>query len=142
MYAMQHSGEIGSRATTGIENADRRACKAKWLIEVNAEKMVHALDHVPDNLLWGVPHSKIFPKIRVECFKKRLVEVRNCFVFTEGFKEGRLNAVQSLACEVENLLKLNGIQRPRVGYFAKEFAKHGNAEIVSRYAPVETGSAR
>ena len=74
--------------------------------------MVNALDHVPNDFFWGIPDTKFLAKVRVESFKERLVEVGNRFVFTEGFKKGRLNAVEGLAGEVENLLKLDGIQRP------------------------------
>ncbi len=127
MNAMQNGGEIGSSAATGVENADGGACEAKWLIEVNTEKMVNALDHVPNDFFWGIPDAKFLAKVRVESFKERLVEVGNRFVFTEGFKKGRLNAVEGLAGEVENLLKLDGIQRPRVGYLTKELAEDGDA---------------
>src|ERR1019366_8311563 len=123
-----------------VEDTDGGACEAEFLIELRAKKMVYALDHVLNDFFWRVPDAEFLPKVRVEFFKERLVEVGDGFVFTEGFKESRLHAVESFAREVENLLKLDGIQRPRVGYFAKEFAEDGDAQVVGGDAPVETGA--
>ena len=127
MDAMQNGGEIGSGAATGVENADGGTGEAEGLIELGAEKMIDALDHVADDFFGGVPDAKFLAQLGVEGFKEGLVEVGNRFVFAEGFEEGRLNAVEGFSGEVENLLKLDGIQRSGVGYFAKELAEDGNA---------------
>ena len=89
--------------------------------------MIDALDHVLNDLFGRVPDAKVLAELGIEGFKEWLVKVGDGFVFTEGFKKGRLNAVEGLAGEVENLLKLDGIQRPRVGYLTKELAEDGDA---------------
>src|SRR5450631_3505354 len=118
MDAMQDGGEIGSRAATGIENADGGAGEAEGLIEFGAKKMIDALDHVTDDFFGGVPDAEILAKLGVESFEERLVKVGDGFFFAEDFEEGGLNAVEGFAGEVENFLNLNGIQGSGVGYFA------------------------
>src|SRR5580704_8262031 len=121
-----------------VENANGGACEAERLVEVSAKKLIHALDHVPDNFFRGIPDTKFFAKVGVESFEEGLVEVRNGLVFTEGVEESGLNPVERFTREVENLLKLDGIQRPGVGHFAKKLAEDGDAKVVSGDTPVET----
>src|SRR5216684_4283702 len=120
---MQDGGEIRSSAAAGIKDADGGAGEAEGLIEFGAKKPIDAFDHVANDFFWGIPDSKLLAQRRVERFKKGLIEVGDGFVFTEDLKEGGLDTVECLAGEVENLLKLDGIQRSGVGYFAKEFAE-------------------
>src|SRR5208282_881028 len=104
--------------------------------------MINALDHVLDDFFRGIPDTKFFAKVGVESFQEGLVEVGNGFVFTEGIKERGLNAVERFTGEVENLLKLDGIQRPRVGHLAKEFPEDWDTEVVGGDAPVEARTGR
>src|SRR5450631_2667448 len=130
MDAMQDGGEIGSRAATGIENADGGTGEAEGLIEFGAEKMIDALDHVADDFFRRVPDAEILAQFWVESFEKRLVKIGDCFLFTEGFEESGLNAVEGFSGEVEDFLKLDGIQRSGVGYFSEELAQDGDAQVV------------
>ena len=110
------------------------------MIEFGAEQMVNALDHVADDLFGGVPDAEVFAEFGVEGFKEWLVEVRDRFFFAEDFEEGGLHAVEGFSGEVENLLKLDGIQGSGVGYLSKEFAEDGDAQVEGGDAPVEAGS--
>src|ERR1019366_9849150 len=102
MNTVQDGGEIGSSAAAGVEDTDGGAGEAECLIELRAKKMVYAVDHVLDDFFWCVPDAEFLPKVRVEFFKERLVEVGDSFVFPEDVKESRLHAVESFAREVEN----------------------------------------
>ena len=104
---------------------------------MSAEEMVDALDHIIDNFLGRVPDAKIFAKLGIEGFEKGLVEVGNGLVFAECVEEGWLDAIERFSSEIENLLKLDGVERAGLGDLAEKLAKDGNAEIVGREAPIE-----
>src|SRR5580658_2122423 len=92
--AMEDGGEIGARPAAGVEDADSGTGQAEGLIELGAEKMVDALDHVFDDLLGRVPYAKVFAELGIEGLKKGLVEVGNGLVFAECVEEGWLDAVE------------------------------------------------
>jgi len=135
--AVEDGGEIGSGAAAGIEDADGGASETEGLVEVGAQKLVNALDHVFDDLPGGVPDTEVFAELGIECFEKRLVEVGNCFVFAEGVEECGLDAVERFSGEVENLLELCGVESAGVGDLAEKLAEDRDAEIVGGEAPVK-----
>jgi hypothetical protein len=51
---MEDGGEVGSGTAAGVEDADGGAGQAEGLVELGAQKMVNALDHVLDDLFGGV----------------------------------------------------------------------------------------
>ena len=107
------------------------------MVELGAKKMVDAFDHVVDDFFGGVPDAEFLAQVGVEGFEEGLVEVGDRFFFAEDFEECGLHAVESFSGEIENLLKLDGIQRSGIGHLAEEFAQNGNAKVVSGDAPVE-----
>ncbi len=63
-------------------------------MELGAEKMVDALDHVADDFARGVPDAELLAELRVEGFEEGLVEVIDGVFVVEGGEEGRLDAVE------------------------------------------------
>ena len=135
--AMEDGGEIGSGAAAGVEDADGGTGEAERLIELGAEEMIDALNHVLDDFLGRVPDAEVFAELGVESFKKWLVEVGDGFVFAEGIEEGGLYAVEGFSGEVENSLKLGRVEGAGLGDFSEEFAEHGYTQIIGSQAPVE-----
>jgi hypothetical protein len=135
---MENSSEIGSGTAAGVEDADSGAGQAERLVEVGAEKMVNAGNHILDDLFGGVPDAEILAELRIEGFKKWLVEVGDGFVFAEGIEKGGLDAVESFTGEIEHLLELDGVKRAGFGDLAEELAEDRDAEIVGGEAPIET----
>jgi hypothetical protein len=142
MDAMEDGGEIGSGATAGVEYADGGTGEAEGLIELGAEEMIDALDHVFDDWLGRVPDAEVLAELGIEGFKKGLVEVGNGLVFAEGIEEGWLDAVEGFSGEVKYLLELDGVERPGFGDLAEKLAKDGNTEIVGGEAPIEARARR
>ena len=139
---MEDGGEIGSGAAAGVEDADGGAGKAEGLIELGAEEMIDALDHVLDDFFGRVPDAEVFAELGIEGFKKRLVEVGDGLVFAEGIEECGLDAVEGFSGEIEHFLKLDGVERAGLGDLAEELAKDGNAEIVGGETPIEVRAGR
>jgi hypothetical protein len=137
MDAMEDGCEIGSGPTAGIENADGGAGEAKGLIELSAEETIDALDHVFDDWLGRVPDAEVFAELGIEGFKKGLVEVGDGLVFAECIEEGGLDAVEGFSGEMEDLLKLDGVESAEFRDLAEKLAKDGDAEIVGGETPVE-----
>src|SRR5580704_15036359 len=104
--------------------------------------MVDPLDHILNDFFWRVPDPEFFAELRVEGFKERLVEVGYGFFFTEDVEEARLNAVESFASEIQDLLKLDGIQRSGIGHFAEELAQDRNTQVMGGNPPVEAGAGQ
>lgn len=89
------------------------------MIELSAQQLIDALDHVFDDRLGCVPDAEVFAELRVEGLKEWLVEVGNSLVFSEGVEECRLNAIEGVARKVEHFLKLDGVERAGFGNFAE-----------------------
>src|SRR5450755_4889110 len=102
--------------------------------------MIDALDHVAHDFFRGVPDAEVLAQLGIEGFEEGLVKVGDGFFFAKDFEEGGLQAVEGFSGEIENFLKLDGIQGAGIGYFSKEFAEDENAQVVGGDAPVEAGA--
>ena len=86
--AVKDGGEVSAGAAAGVEDVDVRAGEAEGLVELGAEEVVDALDHVGDDLSGGVPDAEVLAELGVEGFEERLVEVLDCVGLAEVGEEG------------------------------------------------------
>jgi hypothetical protein len=139
---MEDGSEIGSGPAAGVEDADGGAGQAQGLLELGAEQMVNAGNHILDDFFGGVPDAEVLAELGIEGFKKGLVEVGDGLVFAEGIEECGLNAVEGFSCQIENFLELDGVECSWFRDLAEELAENGDAEIVGGEAPIEVSTRR
>jgi hypothetical protein len=137
MDAMKDGSEIGSGSAARIEDADGGTGQAEGLVELGAEEMVNASNHILDDFFRGIPDAEILAELGIEGFKEWLVEVGDCIIFTKSIEEGGLHAIEGFTGEIENFLQLEGVKRAGFRDFTEELAEHGDTEIVGGESPIE-----
>ena len=102
--------------------------------------MVNTLDHVADDLAWGVPDTELLAELGVEGFEEGLIKVVDGVGFVESSKEAGLDTVEGVGGMIEDLDDLDGVECPALGDGVEELAEDGDSEVVGGETPVE-GSA-
>ena len=95
-------GDEGDDALTIGVGGDAAFGDAVGLVELGAEQVVDALDHILDDFARGVPDAELLAELGVEGFEEGLVEVGDGFFALEDVKEVGLDAVEGFAGELKN----------------------------------------
>ena len=141
--AAQHFCEIRAGAAARVEHVDVFRGEALGDAEVVLQRLVNASDHVAHHFRWRVPDAQLLPKLGVEGFEERLVEVRHRLALVEaGEERGPVHPVEGGRGPVQHLDQAEGLQATGVGKLLEQRSQNWRAQMPDRFMPVETTGRR
>ena len=141
--AAQHFCEIRACTAARVEHVDVFRGEAVGDAEVVLQRLVNASDHVAHHFRWRVPDAQLLPKLGVEGFEERLVEVRHRLALVEaGEERGPVHSVEGGRGPVQHFDQAEGLQAAGIGKLLEQRPQNWRAQMPDRFMPVEIAGRR
>ena len=136
----QRLDEEGPGAAAGVEDDDAGIGETVGQSKIFPERLVHAADHVTDDLGRGIPDAEVFAQLGIELGEEGLVEILHGLAHVvAGEEAGAVHAGEAFLRPIKDFFEIQGADFFRIpGKLDEERAQDRQAEVLGGEPPLET----